>query len=483
MIPPNQEEAKRLRAFFDGAGYSFDTLRRGFGLTDRASFRFRKYLLEQESDPSPLDILVQWFECGSDVSRGRAKRIPAPIIDLLESTGLLRAEGDVLRPMAMISPFHDLLIASDPMAKLDGDASDLVVWPNSTTYQLMNAAVPCSGGSVLDLGCGSGVLAVKAAQSSTVTAIDVNPRAAEFTTFNAAFNGVGPIECRIGDCYEPVAGRRFDLILSNPPFFLVPSTGLTYCENPMELDLFARRLMREASAHLTEGGIFQMLCEWVDLAGAPWRERLSEWAHGIGCDVWVLKTYVMNPNDYGKERCEQRPGHPDEANAAFVSWIRYCREKRIEAVHGGVVTLRRRSGTNWIRLEENPTVTLASPVGGFILDGIAAQDTIALPDERLLATRLRLIDGARLRQSLRQDGRKWTQTDLVLSVPGVFKRELEMQPLVAEFAGSFDGTQTLSESINHLSNRVDAGLDTVSKECLAITRKLLERGFLVKAVE
>src|SRR5262249_29715303 len=177
-------------------------------------------------------------------------------------------------------------------------------------------------------------------------------------------------------------------ILCNPPFFLVPSTGLMYCENPMELDLFARHLMRQAPAYLNESGFFQMLCEWVELAGEPWRDRLAGWAAGLECDVWVFKTYTMTPNEYGKQRCEQRPGGQDAADAAFGNWVDYYREKKITAVHGGLVTLRRRTGKNWVRIDENPMVTLANPVGDIILAGMAAQDLIELPDHELLSKRL-----------------------------------------------------------------------------------------------
>ncbi len=234
LIPPAGADAKRLREFFRETGYDLDTLRGGLGFTDLASFRFRKYLLARDPNPSLLDVIVQWFTCGLGVSRSSASRVvPAWALDIFHATGLLFADGEILRPAAMISPFRDLFIASDLITRLEGDASDLIVWPNATTYQIMNAAVPRSGGAMLDLGCGSGALAVASAHSNAVTAIDLNPRAAEFTAFNAALNDAGPIECLIGDRFEPAAGRRFDLILCNPPFFLVPSTGLLYCENPM----------------------------------------------------------------------------------------------------------------------------------------------------------------------------------------------------------------------------------------------------------
>jgi len=484
LKPPSREDGKRIRAFFDEVGYDVETLRGGLGFTDLASFRFRKYLLTANPEPAPLDVIVQWFTCGLPVSSILARRvIPEQVIDLIESCGLIVREQDQLRPTAMLSPFEDLLIASDLITKLHGDASDLIVWPNATTYQIRNASFPVVGGSMLDLGCGSGVLAVANARRCAVTATDINPRAAEFTAFNAALNGVDSVECIVGNCFEPVAGRSFDLILCNPPFFLVPSTGLLYCENPMELDLFARALMRQAPEHLNESGFFQMLCEWVDLAGNPWRQRIAEWSDGIGCDVWVIKMYTMSPNMYGKERCEQRPGGTQAADAAFANWVAYYRERGIEAVHGGLITLRRRSGTTWIRLDDNPTLTLSAPVGERILDGFTSYDLVQSRDDVLLSTRLRLLDKARLHQLLRRDGSKWAQSGLSLTVPGVFVRELEMQPLVAEFAGKFDGVHSLQELIVDLSKQVAANLDTVTKECLAITRTLLERGFLTKAVE
>lgn len=53
-----------------------------------------------------------------------------------------------------------------------------------------------------------------------------------------------------------------------------------YCHNPMELDLFSRALIRDAARHLNEGGLLQMLFEWVGLEGQPWKDRLKEWIDG-----------------------------------------------------------------------------------------------------------------------------------------------------------------------------------------------------------
>jgi release factor glutamine methyltransferase len=78
------------------------------------------------------------------------------------------------------------------------------------------------GSSVLDVGTGSGILAVAAvlAGASRVVAIDVNLAAVECARLNARRYGVlGQVNVRHGDMFAPVAGERFDLVLVNPPYF------------------------------------------------------------------------------------------------------------------------------------------------------------------------------------------------------------------------------------------------------------------------
>lgn len=74
---------------------------------------------------------------------------------------------------------------------------------------------------VLDLGCGTGVQGLAAAQRGwTVLACDVNPEAVRCTRINALVHHFEDrIDARGGDLWDPVAGERFDLVLFNPPFF------------------------------------------------------------------------------------------------------------------------------------------------------------------------------------------------------------------------------------------------------------------------
>jgi len=79
-----------------------------------------------------------------------------------------------------------------------------------------------AGERVLELGAGLGLGAVLAARAgAAVVATDVVPAAVEIIRVNAALNGVS-VDARLGDCYAPVAGERFDLVCSNPPQMPTP---------------------------------------------------------------------------------------------------------------------------------------------------------------------------------------------------------------------------------------------------------------------
>lgn len=79
--------------------------------------------------------------------------------------------------------------------------------------------LPAKAGRALDLGCGSGLLAVLLAKAGhEVTAVDVHDVAVHDTVDNAARNGV-QLRALISDWDEALANdERFDFIVMNPPF-------------------------------------------------------------------------------------------------------------------------------------------------------------------------------------------------------------------------------------------------------------------------
>lgn len=84
-----------------------------------------------------------------------------------------------------------------------------------------------TGRHVLDLGTGTGAVAIAAARAgaASVTAVDLSVRSAAAARLNARRAGVA-VDVRRGDLYAPVAPRRFDLILSNPPYVPAATAAL-----------------------------------------------------------------------------------------------------------------------------------------------------------------------------------------------------------------------------------------------------------------
>jgi release factor glutamine methyltransferase len=80
----------------------------------------------------------------------------------------------------------------------------------------------CEAPSVVDVGTGTGAVALALATrrpDASVTAIDVSPGALALAAENAAANDLGErLELLEGDLLAPVAGRQFDLVVSNPPY-------------------------------------------------------------------------------------------------------------------------------------------------------------------------------------------------------------------------------------------------------------------------
>jgi release factor glutamine methyltransferase len=137
--------------------------------------------------------------------------------------------------------------------------------PRSDTW-LLAAALrrrpEVRGGTVLDVCTGSGAIAVVAALAGarSVCAVDVSARAVLTARLNARLNAVR-LEALRGDLLGPVRGRRFDVIVSNPPYLPSDAAGLPtrgrarHTEAGTTGRVLLDRLIDAAPAHLAPGGL------------------------------------------------------------------------------------------------------------------------------------------------------------------------------------------------------------------------------------
>ena len=163
-----------------------------------------------------------------------------------------------LRPIVMTA----LGRRFDRASELDLDGLHLTVPPTvfhpryfgtSRTLAQYVDSMSIDGKSFLEIGCGSGIIALHAARAGArVTAVDVNPAAVEATLQNAATNGLS-VEALTSDLFEALNGRRFDVVAWNPPFFKGEPVNLTERsffagQNLETIARFASELPRHLSA-------------------------------------------------------------------------------------------------------------------------------------------------------------------------------------------------------------------------------------------
>lgn len=147
-----------------------------------------------------------------------------------------------------------------------------VLIPRQDTETLVEAALEATLPNtvrVLDIGTGSGCIAISLAierPTWRVTGLDISPGALEVATTNAA-DLQAEIEWIESDLFERVQDRRFDLIVSNPPYIgrdellskevrdFEPTLALFAEESGLSI---YRKLAEQAHHHLTEGGLLMM---------------------------------------------------------------------------------------------------------------------------------------------------------------------------------------------------------------------------------
>ena len=146
------------------------------------------------------------------------------------------------------------------------NTDDNVYIPAEDSYLLAENLEIKEGASVLEIGTGSGIVAMYASRlTDKITVTDINFDACELTRKNFEDNHIENIEILFGNLFEPVKNRKFDVILFNTPYLPteedeVIDSNLNYAfdgglNGRKVIDLF----LNELPNHLNDGGIVQMI--------------------------------------------------------------------------------------------------------------------------------------------------------------------------------------------------------------------------------
>ena len=152
------------------------------------------------------------------------------------------------------------------MAEFIINTHDNVYTPAEDSYLLADNLEIKPDQSVLEIGTGSGIVAMYASRlSDNITVTDINFDACELARKNFDANAIENIEILFGNMFEPVKNRKFDVILFNTPYLPteegeVLDDTINYAfdgglNGRKVIDLF----LDEVGDHLNDGGIVQMI--------------------------------------------------------------------------------------------------------------------------------------------------------------------------------------------------------------------------------
>ena len=226
--------------------------------------------------------------------------------------------------------------------------------------------------TALDLGVGCGIQTLYLLRHvRQVVATDISTRALEFTAFNVALAGVDSarVQLRQGNLLEPVAGQRFDLIVSNPPFVITPPSvrqaGLPLMEYRDAGGPILPALVRGLEDHLNPDGVAVMLGNWEHREGTSWRTSVNQWI-GKSLDAWIIQREVQDPVEYAAMWLRDGGLTPERSSVAFenalAAWQEDFDSRQVSSVGMGYLVF------------HAPSVAATSGPGGTALEGQTAPE-------------------------------------------------------------------------------------------------------------
>jgi SAM-dependent methyltransferase len=484
---PNAEAAQALGDALRGVGYSEEAVCRLLGDEAYSGGREDVPVGERRLPRTRLAAVVRAFFLQLPVSkRDAVNALGRRGVDALEATGLAEIGDDVVLRVRIL-PVGELLVASDDYPK-DGDDDNRpadYVAAYTPTSRLCDSLTPRRRvGRALDVGTGSGVQAMLAAQHArNVVATDVNARALAYTELNAALNGLTNIECRRGSLFEPVDGETFDLITCNAPYVVSPESRWAYRDGGFQADELSERIVRTAAAHLGDGGFATLVVSWIAGDEDEPDERPLAWTETIDCDSWILPIWGSDPLDHAATWNDELAADPERFSDALDSWTDYLARLGVRWVSEGAVVLHRRTGrTHTTRVDEVEEEDLED-AGDQIQRAFESRVRLSQLRNRaeLLEARLSVAGPMRLEHELEpRRGRTAVVAASVQLAEGT-NPTVEAPPRALEIVATLDGSERLGDVIQKSADRLQLSETQTSRlrrEVLDVSRELLELGAL-----
>ena len=516
------EQATSLRADLSESGWGVEAVTTLLGEAADAALRREIRLpalrsvrasLAAGTDSSPVAVLTALFMLGEpvlatalDAALPRTGAAGAAVIGLVgepDEAGYVRARVD-LRPHEAVDDAGEIRwwVASDLGELVTGRAlaPDHVLGIGGAGLTLAGLTPRTRVRSALDLGCGCGIQTLYLLRHAEhVVATDISERALAFTAFNAALAGVcvtggpdvgsgdgaGRLELLQGSLLEPVAGRRFDLIASNPPFVLTPpavrEAGLPLMEYRDAGGPVLPELVAGLREHLEPGAAAVMLGNWEHRGADSWREAVATWIPE-GLDGWVIEREVQDPVEYATMWLRDGGLTPERDaegfDAALGAWIDDFEVRGVQGVGFGYLIVHRplRPRDPW-RLLEEVTTSGQGVLGHHVADVLESRERLAGLDDDAVAD-LRPVLAPDVTEERHLIPGAAEPTVILLRQGGGLGRTIRASTVVAALAGVADGEL----SVGQIASAVVAltGEDAIGlrAEMVKATRHLITVGFL-----
>lgn len=507
MIPePDPALARALAADLGAAGYTGARLRAMWGVAaDEALGRGMALPARREIAKSSSEVgtLARMFFLGTPVPRAEAEAVlPSVTVEGVENLGLVHvSEGSVvadvlIRPQAYVDEHGagEWWIASDIDESVRSGPlpEDHVLGVGGASLTLAGLQLPTPAGRVLDLGAGCGIQSLRARRDSPeVTATDISEAALRFTRLNSLLNGVDGIRTIRGNLFDPVAGERFDRIVSNPPFVITPRgadvPAYEYRDGGMTGDALVRDIVSSVGEHLTPGGTAQLLGNWEYVDGRDGLHRVRDWvaASSVPLDAWIIERDRMDPIAYAELWIRDGGTVPGTSafDAMLAAWLDDFEARGVREVGFGYVLLRRPVGgeptlSRFERVEG--AIGPNAALGMHLSESLRAHDRqVRMTDDELIAAVLRAsADVTEARHYL--PGAE-DPSVIELRQGGGFGRSLAVDPALAALVGASDGDLPVGRLITAIAELLEVEPEALRVDLLPRVRGLLDDGFLAFA--